>query len=358
MATKKITLNELRSLVKNIIKEETSKNKVIKEAVFFDYILQGADATEENAYDAARGLDWQEIETEEGNYPYLQYVDTVNGVGIHYNYGSDNYYFTDETMNESQLNEISSDTFKSAVDKSNKAGSDKRTDRLSKLYFNEFIGYKVLDGRIKEITAFTNDIGILVNMDNEKDKTLYYDYTKDHFSGDDRPMDRKSAVVFSKIFKKINPDTKYKSVGSAFKLSDNFNESKTIKLSEVRQLVRSVIKEESGIPLKDKIINYLKSIYGSEFDEFAAEIALYWYGYGYHEGQFSDGYKILSTSKFKPSRLSNGIEDEDDIAQMYYNDIISEFDGETMNESVKPKSQKIKLSEVRQLVRNIIKESK
>lgn len=69
-------------------------------AKFFDYILQGSDATEENAIDAARGLDWQEIEAEEADYPHLQYVDTVNGVGIWYNYGSDNYYFTDEVEEE------------------------------------------------------------------------------------------------------------------------------------------------------------------------------------------------------------------------------------------------------------------
>jgi len=70
------------------------------EAKFFNYILQGHEATEENAYDAARGLDWSGIETQEGDYPYLQYVDTVNGVGIYYNYGSDDYYFTDETEEE------------------------------------------------------------------------------------------------------------------------------------------------------------------------------------------------------------------------------------------------------------------
>ncbi len=65
-------------------------------AKFFDFILQGSEATEENAYSAARGLDWQEIEVTEANYPFLNYVDTVNGVGIWYNYGSDDYYFTDE----------------------------------------------------------------------------------------------------------------------------------------------------------------------------------------------------------------------------------------------------------------------
>lgn len=72
--------------------------------MFFDYTLDGHEATEENAYDAARGLDWQEIETSEGDYPYLNYVDTVNGVGIWYNYGHDAYYFSDETISEESLN--------------------------------------------------------------------------------------------------------------------------------------------------------------------------------------------------------------------------------------------------------------
>lgn len=116
--------------------------------------------------------------------------------------------------------------------------------------------------------------------------------------------------------------------------------------------------EESGIPLKSKIIGYLKNIHGSEFDETAAEIALYWYSYGYHEGQSSDGYKILSTSKYKPSRLAKGIEDEDDISQMYYEDIVGKFEGSKMQESTKPKTKKIKLSEVRQLVRKMIKEER
>ena len=65
--------------------------------MFFNHVLDGHEATEENAYNAARGLDWQEIETTEGDYPYLDYIDTVNGVGIWYNYGHDAYYFSDES---------------------------------------------------------------------------------------------------------------------------------------------------------------------------------------------------------------------------------------------------------------------
>jgi hypothetical protein len=65
-------------------------------AKFFDYILQGSDATEENAIQAARSLDWQEMEVVGAHYPNLQYIGTLNGVGIHYNYGDDSYYFTEE----------------------------------------------------------------------------------------------------------------------------------------------------------------------------------------------------------------------------------------------------------------------
>ena len=63
---------------------------------FYDHILQGHEATEQNAYDAARGLDWQAIETKEQSLPNLRYIDTVNGVGIYYDFAGDYYVFTDE----------------------------------------------------------------------------------------------------------------------------------------------------------------------------------------------------------------------------------------------------------------------
>lgn len=160
-----------------------------------------------------------------------------------------------------QLNEISSDTFKNAVKKSIDAGSDKRTDRLSKLYFDKFIGYNLLGGRIKEILTVGNEeIAIVIDfVENVKPKTLYYAYVKDDFSHDDKPIDRKSAVILSKIFRSVNPDTKYKSVGSAFKLSDNFVESKTIKLSEVRELVRKMIMEENEIDRNSSFKKHLEN---------------------------------------------------------------------------------------------------
>lgn len=95
------TKERLFEMFENVNKIKLNESR-LTESVFFDYILQGSEATEENAIQAAQGLDWQEIERHEGNYPHLRYVDTVNGVGIYYNMGSDNYYFTDETLGESK----------------------------------------------------------------------------------------------------------------------------------------------------------------------------------------------------------------------------------------------------------------
>jgi hypothetical protein len=64
---------------------------------FFDYILQGSEATEKNAIDAAIGLDWQEVETKIDTYPHLSFVCERNGVGVWYNYGCDSYQFSDES---------------------------------------------------------------------------------------------------------------------------------------------------------------------------------------------------------------------------------------------------------------------
>ena len=41
-------------------------------------------------------------------------------------------------VNEEKLNEISSDTFKSAINVSKERGTDKRTEKLGSLYFNKF----------------------------------------------------------------------------------------------------------------------------------------------------------------------------------------------------------------------------
>ena len=63
----------------------------------YNHILQGHEATEENAYDHARGIDWQDVEkTDNPTLPYLQYIDTINGIDIWYVYADGSYLFSDE----------------------------------------------------------------------------------------------------------------------------------------------------------------------------------------------------------------------------------------------------------------------
>jgi hypothetical protein len=64
--------------------------------LIYDHILQGHEATEENAMNQARGLDWSSIEISEQNKPmHSRFFDTINGIDIYYDYGADYYFFAD-----------------------------------------------------------------------------------------------------------------------------------------------------------------------------------------------------------------------------------------------------------------------
>lgn len=67
---------------------------------YYDYIAAGYETTEEEAKNIDRQLDWSGVTTtiKNGAYPYLRYIDTVNGIDIYLNYGTDSYYFVDATV--------------------------------------------------------------------------------------------------------------------------------------------------------------------------------------------------------------------------------------------------------------------
>jgi hypothetical protein len=133
-----------------------------------------------------------------------------------------------EVLHNQKLKEISSDTFKSAINVSKNRGTDKRTYELGGLYFNQFIGKPLVGGKIINIGVqsplqsnykivlieiekkFINDSG------GEYNKKIYinYDIDKDNYDIDE--IDRKDAVVLSKIAQHINPDTKYRETGKYF----------------------------------------------------------------------------------------------------------------------------------------------
>ena len=61
----------------------------------YDAILQGDEATEANALDYARGMVWDEVEVSEQEIKYSQFIDTVNGIDVYYDYGADYYFFAE-----------------------------------------------------------------------------------------------------------------------------------------------------------------------------------------------------------------------------------------------------------------------
>lgn len=63
----------------------------------YEATLDGCNNTKEDAIDYARGMVWHELETQEDSIAYANYIDTIDGVGVYYDYGADYYFFTDET---------------------------------------------------------------------------------------------------------------------------------------------------------------------------------------------------------------------------------------------------------------------
>ena len=63
----------------------------------FEAILDGCNYTEADAIDYARGMVWSECEATEQNIKYKDHIETVDGVGVYYDFSGDYYFFTDES---------------------------------------------------------------------------------------------------------------------------------------------------------------------------------------------------------------------------------------------------------------------
>lgn len=139
-------------------------------------------------------------------------------------------------INKKKLNEISSETFKKAIDVSKNRGTDNRTYKMGRLYFNQFIGKPFMGGKILDIGINSpqqgnykvvgiefernifHDSGYHKGQTIPKKGYIYYDIDKDDFDLGDLAIDRRDAVLLSKIAQQINPDTKYKETGRYFKI--------------------------------------------------------------------------------------------------------------------------------------------
>jgi hypothetical protein len=77
-------------------------------------------------------------------------------------------------------------------------------------------------------------------------------------------------------------------------------------------------------PSRQEMIEHIKGVYGREADRFDIEEAIYWFANDYHGGQGSNLYSALSTSEYRPGRMSSGPE-EGSMSEMIYADLVETF---------------------------------
>ena len=77
-------------------------------------------------------------------------------------------------------------------------------------------------------------------------------------------------------------------------------------------------------PSREEMIEHIRKVYGREADEFDIEEAIYWFANDYHGGQSSNLYSALSTSEYRPGRMSSGPE-EGTMGEMIYSDLVDTF---------------------------------
>lgn len=79
-------------------------------------------------------------------------------------------------------------------------------------------------------------------------------------------------------------------------------------------------------PSKEEMVKALmESPCYSEVDLLDVEAAIYWFASDYHGGQTSNLYSTLSTSNYVPSPLINSIDDEPEIIQFLYDELLDKF---------------------------------
>lgn len=130
---------------------------------------------------------------------------------------------------EKKINEVSPETFLSAAKKSSiERLTPKRTNDLTNLFFNKFIGMELLNGNIEDIDIEYS--GIDHNEESieitirypyggyNPTRKIKYDIVNDEFHNIDGDIDRRDSVKLGKIAAAVNPDTKYRETGKHFRI--------------------------------------------------------------------------------------------------------------------------------------------
>jgi len=130
----------------------------------YDPIIQGYEG-EEFALDYARGLDWgsEEYQMVDSLPSYKQYVDTINGIDVYYDYGADYYFFVDSDENYAKGGGV----------------GYKPMDRYDRIrYFMNNLGLEVDDIQPTDTSVGIFDGWVVFKKRNDK-KEVYYSISYD-----------------------------------------------------------------------------------------------------------------------------------------------------------------------------------
>lgn len=111
------------------------------------------------------------------------------------------------------MNEISSNLFRTATDITKARGQDRRTVNLGKSFFHSFIGKPLLGGQIGEINYMKPQQGhyeqvqVIIQLPEGRQDFLFYDVIND--SWEVTNVSRADARILGAIALKINPKSKY-----------------------------------------------------------------------------------------------------------------------------------------------------
>ena len=96
-------------------------------------------------------------------------------------------------------------------------------------------------------------------------------------------------------------------------------------------MYKAKIKDPAYVEMKELLAEaFPVSMLGPVEFLWASEVAIYWFSSDYHGGQSSNLYKALCQSRYRPSCLCGGIEDEDmDFAEDMYNFLVENLAWQT-----------------------------
>lgn len=153
-------------------------------------------------------------------------------------------------VTEGDVNEISGETFKSAVNKTRDKQQYPRTSRLGELFLHKINGIEICGGQVEEATVLNDrdTMRAILTIRGERGEFVnVYDVTNDEWHIRTGPMDRRSARTLSQISQKFNKDTRYVNFQDNFIIKGVHTESVNKSLNVLNEASKTMFEKLCGV---------------------------------------------------------------------------------------------------------------